>query len=424
MSFTRRSVLAAAALAQAGLLGGCLGGGDADPTPTESGATDGATATATGTSTETQTPTATATATPVADAELAAATTSIIEEYEWFRDDYDSAMTQFRVTVGSVYDTLSQIQNASERTQEDVTAFREASTDLAEFVQSTLTPHFAVAAALRIGDNVYVRDFERAVNRDDQEMQETVLSRAKSFYQRVRSSGYVANEFSRRPAHDALYQMLIPSGASDRIVALIGDEFTTWAHPDQTEATDGDGVDQHVHEFPSGYRVYTHAHSHPPGHSTDDHTNEPPLNELYAYGDDGVAILEDGASWRERLDDFEPTLTGLFAPLESDGRTIGLTLFLGSIGPDFGSAPVYVEGFESVDAAQAAVENDAIGVEGTTTLAGQEWERIFYDAADTTIYAYRLRAGSTVVSALPADVAWERRRNPEAYLTGTWLAGN
>ncbi|SDZ75682.1 hypothetical protein SAMN04488065_0071 [Haloplanus vescus] len=423
MPFTRRNVLAAAALAQATALSGCFGGGgDTETTPTDSGPTDEQSATGTATATATQSPSATPTATPVADAELAAATTAIVDEYAWFRDDYDSALTQFRVAVGSVYDTLSEIQSASERTEADVTAFREASTDLASFVQSTLQPHFDVDAALRIGDNVYVRDFERAVSRDDQQLQDSVLSRAKSYYQRVRSSGYVANELSRRPVHDSLYDMLVPSGAGDHIVALVGDEFVTWAHPDKTESTSDDGVAQHTHEFPSGYRVYTHAHDHRTGHSLRDHTNEPPLNELYAYGDGDVAILEDAASWRERLDDFQPAFTGLFAPLKSENPATALTLFLGTIGPNFDSTPVYVETFESVDAAQAAVDDD-IGTEGTTTLAGQEWERVFYDAADTTIYAYRLRAGSAVVAALPSDVPWERRRDPAADLKGTWLAG-
>ena len=77
-----------------------------------------------------------------------------------------------------------------------------------------------------------------------------------------------------------------------------------------------------------------------------------------------------------------------------------------------------------VDAARAAVNDDSVGVEGTTTLASREWERIFYDAAETTVYAYRLRAGSTVVAALPSNVPWERRRDPAADLTGTWLAGD
>ncbi|AZH26109.1 hypothetical protein [Haloplanus aerogenes] len=432
MSFTRRGILAAVALAQSNLLGGCFGG-DTDSTQAnpESGGS-GATATATQTSepttgepTATETPTATPTPTPVANADLAAATADIFSEFEWFRTQYGPTMTQFRVTVGDVYDTITEIQAADDRTEADVQAFRSASTDLASFVQSNLSPHFQVAPALRVGNNVYVRDFERGVARDDRQLQDSALSRARSFYQRVRSNQFISNELSRRPIYGPLYDMLIPSGATDRIVALVSedDDFVTWAHPDLDDSTANDGVDQHTHEFPSGHRVFTHAHEHPTSHPIRDHTNEPELNELYAYGADGVGLLVDGASYRERLDDFEPALTNLFGPIKSEGRTAGVTLFVGTASAGWDSSPVYVEQFDSVDAAQAATEStDAVGSEGVTSLAGRDWERVFYDASGTTIYAYRLRAGTAVVTALPLDIPWERRPEWAAGLAGTWLA--
>jgi|GEM_PF-2518304 len=431
MSFTRRGVLAAVALAQSNLLGGCFGGDDgtrADSNPSGSGSNPTATATpepTTGEPTATETPAATPTATPVANADFAAATTNLLSEFEWFRSQYDRAITQFRINVGGVYDTLSEIQAAEERTEADVQALRSASTTLADFVQSTLVPHFTVAPALRIGNNVYVRDFERSVSRGDRQFQDTTLSRAKSFYQRVRSNSYISNELSRRPVYGTLYDLLVPSGATDRIVALVSEDgdFRTWAHPDLDDSTADDGVDRHTHEFPSGHQVFTHAHAHPTTHPLRDHTNEPELNELYAYGADGVSQLVDGASYRERLGDFEPAQTNLFGPVKSDGRTTGVTLMIGTIGSGWDSSPVYVERFDSVDAAQAVTEStDTVGSEGVTSLAGRNWERVFYDAAGTTIYAYRLRAGSTVVTALPSDVPWERRPKWAAGLSGTWLA--
>jgi hypothetical protein len=433
MSFTRRGLLAAVALAQSNLLGGCFGGDDgtrADSNPSGGGGGSGATATPKPTaneSTTTATTTETPTPTPVANAETAAATTDILSEFEWFRTEYGRTIAQFRVNVGGVYDVVSDIQAADERTEEDVEAFRSASTTLAEFVQSNLAPHFGVAPALRIGNNVFVRDFERGVSRGDRGFQETALSRAKSFYQRVRSNSYISNELSRRPVYDTLYDLLVPGGATDRIVALVSedDDFVTWAHPDLDDSTANDGIDRHTHEFPSGHRFFTHAHAHGTTHAVDDHTNEPDLNELYAYGADGVGLLIDGKSFRERLDDFEPALTNLFGPVRSAGRTTGVTLIVGTVGPGWNSAPVYVEGFDSVEAARAATEpTDAVGTEGVTSLAGRKWERVFYDAAGTTIYAYRLRAGSSVVTALPLDVPWERRPDWATDLAGTWLAAD
>lgn len=434
ISFTRRGLLATVALAQSNLLGGRFGGDDGTRADGDSSGGGGSAATATATPKPTTSePTATATATetptptPVANADVAAATTDILSEFEWFRAEYGRTISQFRVNVGGVYDVIADIQAADKRTEADVKAFRSASTDLAAFVQSNLVPHFEVAPALRIGNNVYVRDFERGVSRDDQAFQDTALSRAESFYQRVRSNSYISNELSRRPVYGTLYDLLVPGGATDRVVALVSEDdgFVTWAHPDLDDSTAGDGVDRHTHRFPSGNRFFTHAHAHGTTHPLNDHTNEPDLNELYAYGDDGVALLIDRKSFRERLDDFEPTLTNLFGPIKSDGRTVGVTLLVGTIGRGWNSAPVYVEGFDSVAAAQAATEpTDAVGSEGVTSLAGRDWERVFYDVADTTIYAYRLRAGSTVVTALPLDVPWERRPDWAADLAGTWLAAD
>ncbi|AXG07500.1 hypothetical protein DU500_14290 [Haloplanus rubicundus] len=427
MSFTRRGVLAAVALAQSNLLGGCFGG--TDGTQAGSGSTGGADPTATATPEPTTgEPTATATETPtptpVANADMAAATTNVLSEFEWFRSEYDTTLTQFRIAVNRVYTVLTEIEDAETRTESDVTALRTATTDLAEFVQANLVDHFAVDPALRTGNNVYVRDLERGVSRDDREFQNTAISRAKSFYQRVISNPYISNELSRRPVYGPLYDMLVPGG-SDRIVALVSedDDFVTWAHPDLDDSTADDGIDRHTHEFPSGHRTFTHAHPHSTPHPLRDHTNEPELNRLYAYGDDGVSILVDGESHRERLDDFEPALTGLFGPVKSDGRTTGVTLMIGTVGPAWDAVPVYVEAFDSVDAAQAVTEStDPVGSEGVMSLAGRNWERVFYDAAGTTIYAYRLRAGRAVITALPADVPWERRPEWAADLRGTWLA--
>lgn len=432
MSFTRRGVLAAVALAQSNLLGGCFGG-DTNGTRADSGSSGGTDPTATATPeptagepTATATETPTPTPTPVANAGMATATANVLSEFEWFRSEYGPTVTQFRVTVNQVFTILTEIEAAEDRTEADVDSLRAATTDLAEFVQANLTDHFAVDPALRTGNNVYVRNLERGVSRDDREFQNAALSQAKSFYQRVISNEYVSNELSRRPVYGPLYDMLVPSGATDRIVALVDEDdgFTTWAHPDLDDSTADDGVDRHTHEFSSGHRVFTHAHEHPTSHPVRDHTNEPPLNELYAYGDDGVAILADGASYRERLDDFEPVLTGLFGPVKSDDRSTGVTVLVGTIGAGWDSSPVYVEAFDSVDAAQAATESTdgPVSSEGVTSLAGRDWERIYYDADGTTIYAYRLRAGSAVITALPSDVPWERRPEWAAGLSGTWLA--
>jgi len=431
MSFTRRGVLAAAALVQSSLLGGCFG--DSDETMADSGSSGGGSA---ATATETPAPTteeptatstSTPTATPVAHADLAAATTTILSEFEWFRTEYDAAIRRFQTTVNGVFGVLADLETADQLTDSDVTAFREATTNVADYVQANLVDHFEVTAPLRIGNNVFVRDLERGVTRNDEDLQATTISRARVFYQRVISNPYLDNEFSRRPVYGPLYDMLVSDGSSDRLVALASaeDDFVTWAHPDRTESTATDGVDQHTHEFPSGHRTYTHAHDRSTPHSLNEHTNEPQYNELYAYGDDGVALLEDTTSWRERLDDFEPALTGLFGPAMSDDREYGVTLMIGTTDANFTAEPLYLERFATPEAARAAVApsaDDPVTAEGTASFAGRRWDRVFYGLDGTTIYAYRFRAGAAVITALPSDIPWERRPQWASGLGSTWIA--
>jgi hypothetical protein len=426
MPVTRRRLLATAALAQSSLLAGCFDSSDETTTDAAAASTPASEATpANATATETET--ATATATPVANTDLADATTDIVSEFGWFRSEYPAAIRGLRVRANRVLGAIGDAEAADPVTQSDVTALREAATDVADYVRSTLVDHFAVDAALRTGDNVYVRDFERGVSRDDEELQRRALSRGRVFYRRTISTAYVENAFSRRPVYGPLYDMLVPGGA-DRIVALIDadSDFITWAHPDRTESTAGDGIDRHTHEFPSGHRIYTHAHSHPTPHPINEHANEPAYNELYAAGDEGtVALLEDAVDYRERLDDFEPALTDIFGPVRSADRTVGITLMIGTIDEAFTAEPLYLERFGSSDAARSAVAAAADGpvtASGTDSFAGRRWDRVFYEVDDTTVYAYRVRAGATVVTALPSDVPWERRPEWAAPLRDTWLA--
>jgi len=426
MSVTRRGLLAAAALAQSSLLAGCFDSSEATTPDGASTARQSTAETATSDSGGTN-DTETATATPVAHADLAGTTADIVSEFEWLRTEHGPAIRGFRTRANRVLGAISDAADAEQATQSHVTALREATTTLADYVRATLTDHFVVDATLRTGDNVYVRDFERGVTRSDEELQRRALSRARQFYQRVISTAYVENAFSRRPAYGTLYDLLIP-GDDDRIVALVSadHDVTTWAHPDRTESTTDDGIDRHTHEFSSGHRTYAHAHAHSTPHPLNEHENEPEYNELYAVGEDGtVAILEDAVDYRERLDDFEPVLTDLFGPVRSTSRTVGITMMIDAVDAGFNADPLYVERFSSPDAARSAVasaEEGPVTTSGTATFAGRPWDRILYEVDGTTIYAYRVRAGATVVTALPADVPWERRPEWAAGLRGTWLA--
>jgi hypothetical protein len=435
MQFTRRRALAAAGLAGSTLLGGCFGIGGSDEsggnTPIENApssvetAAETTTGTTTDTANETATDTANETATPVAHADLADTTTAIVSEFEWFRTEYDAAIRGLVVRVNGVLGVIEDLDPSGGLSESDIEAFRAETTAVAEYVQSTLVDHFDVAGALRTGDNVYVQRLRQNVQRGDTGQQETVLRRARLFYERVIGDPYVRNEFSRRPVHDTLYSLLVPNDSGNSMVALASadDEFVTWAHPDTTEATNDDGVPQHTHTFDSGHRFFTHAHGHGSGHQLRDHTNEPETDRVYAF-DGNVALLEDTELWRERMDDYAPALTGLFEPIQSDGRQQGVYLFVGTRTPSFESTPLYVERFESPEAATTAVEaslSGPVSSAGTESIAGREWEQIVYEVEGTSVYATRIRAGATLVTAGVSPTPWERRSDWSAALGPTWL---
>jgi hypothetical protein len=425
MLVTRRGILATLALAQSNLLGGCFGGSDAgsdDPPPDGGGGGDGSDGTSTATAEPTAEPTETATATPVANADLAASTAALLDEFEWYRTEYEPTIVEFRRVANGVIGVIDDTAPSGDLTSDAVDDLEAATTAVADYAAENLVDHFAVDPALRTGDNVYVRDFRRAVRRGDVDAQDSVLGQARLFYSRVTSNEYIRNEFSRRPVYDALYDMLIPDGSTASIVALaaVDDEFTTWAHPDRTESTADDGVERHTHEFPSGHRVFTHAHTHSTPHPVRDHTNEPETDRLYAYTDGTVALLEDAELWRERMDDYEPSVTDVFGPVRSSDRSLGVYSFVAPIGDGFDATPLYLERFPTPDAAAAAVEAGP-RTDGTTTFAGREWDRVFYDRDGVTLYAYRVRVGATVVTASPSPTAWERRPNWAAGLGSTWL---
>jgi hypothetical protein len=421
MTLTRRGLLTAA-LAGSGLLAGCSGGPDG--TEAESASTGGEGGDATATPAPTTTPTATATATPTADPDLSATTSAILAEVDWFHTAYGPAIRGLRVTINRTIGTIEDLEAVENPTESDLATLRAATTDVADYVQSKIADHFVVDRALRVGENVYVRDFERALARDDAAMQAAVLSRTRAFYRRAVSRSYLRNAFSRRPIYAPLYDTLVP-GEGDRIVAVADPEtdYVTWSHPDRTDSSADDGVDQHVHEFGDDYRVFGHAHGHSAGHSTRNHENEPPADRLYAYGDGGVALFEDAAPWHDRLDDYEPILTDVFGPVTSPNRARGLYFLVGTVDDAFTSTPLYVEQFDSADAARRAVApSDAVSTEGTASFAGREWSRIYYQLDDTTVYAYRFRSGRTVVATRPSDAAWEERADWTTGLGPTWIA--
>jgi hypothetical protein len=187
-----------------------------------------------------------------------------------------------------------------------------------------------------------------------------------------------------------------------------GDNFTTQTFSDEYSDRTSDAVRPHAHEFATGQRVYAHAHTHGAGHDIYDHENERPNGIIYAFSDGAVDILEDTQAWRERVGDYEPAYTNVFdATVAREGRVdhayvTANRLVTGTDNDEqFAGVPVFVQRFESEEAAAAAVEtllSTTLGEDGTTSMANREWTRVYYDYDGPNLYANLHQVGEFVIA--------------------------
>ncbi|MFB6124145.1 MAG: hypothetical protein ABEJ78_11890 [Haloferacaceae archaeon] len=425
MFLTRRGVLALAGLGASGALSGCFGSGNDNPNASNGDDTSTPAATPTPTSTATPTPTPK----PGPELEyptLARRTSEVWAELDWFATEYASAMRSYVATVNELRTRLDELDVTTGISLDQVDGVQVESADLVDYVEKHLAPHFDVHPALLKADNVYVNNIRRGVRRGDREAQRSAVERARLFYQRVVSEPYIQNELSKRPIYDELYSKLLAPEAENHIFGLLypDEGFLSVAHPDLTESTADDGVQQHTHEFPSGHVTYAHAHDHSLPHPLTDHRNDPEGRELYAYNDGSIAILEDTELWRGGLNYFEPLHGDVFAPVRHPDRAAAAYITINGMTSNFTSLPVYIQRFDSVAAARRARDElfrDPAGTSGTETLAERQWHRYFYQIGDVTMYAYLLTVGEFVLTAIPHPDSWERRTEEFGRLGGTWL---
>jgi hypothetical protein len=416
MDHSRRRILGLTSSLTLPLLAGCTGlfgsgGGDGDDGESGGGGGGGDSG---GESTATPSPTPTETPTPTPEPESAflVRTRRIMDEISWFGTEYERAMRQYVLQVKPVTDTIETLRDRNTLTSSDVAQLRSRTTELATFVSEELAPHFDLDLALRNGNNVHVRNFEAAVEQDDTAAIQDTLSRLAVFYNRVTNDSYVAQNLSAHPIEEPLHGYLGANAGTKTIFGVSyppGDNFTTQTFSDEYSDRGSDDVRPHSHEFPTGQRVFAHAHEHGATHDIYDHENERPSGLVYTFSDGAVDILKDTQVWRERLADYEPEYTNAFdATVSREGRVDYAYVTANKLVTDtsseeqFASEPVFVQRFESPEAAAAAEESllsTTLGADGTTTLAGREWTRVFYDYDGPNLYANLYRTGEFLLAA-------------------------
>jgi hypothetical protein len=424
------------------LLAGCTGmlgsddGGDGGGASGGSGGNSGGNDTG-GEGTETPTATETPTPTPEPEPALLVRTREVMDEIRWFATEYQRARRQFLLEVKPIRDAISKLKSVNTLTMGDVENLRSETTALATFVTEKLSPHFEVDAALENGNNVYVRNLEAAVQQDDTAAQENALGRLDIFYSRVTNESYLDANLSAHPIETPLHDLLLSNSGGKAIFGVSyppGDNFTSQTFSDEYSERGSDEVRPHVHEFPTGQRVYDHAHKYDAGHDIYDHENERPNGLVYAFSDGAVDILKDTQVWRERLADYEPEYTNVFdATVVRQGRVDHAYVVANTLVTDVGSeeqfagTPIYVQRFEDESVATAALEtlfSTTLGEDGTTTLAGREWTRVFYDYDGPNLYANLYQTGEFIIAASVSPTPHRNRGENQQWpepLKLSWL---
>ncbi|WP_136602236.1 hypothetical protein [Salinigranum halophilum] len=411
MDHSRRRMLTLASSLSLPLLAGCtgmLGSSDEGDSDSAGGSDDsgggGSAADATATPTETPTPT------PEPTSEFLVRTRNVMDEISWFGTQYQRARRRYLLEVKPVTETIAKLKQVNTLTSGDVEELRSKTTALATYVSEELAPHFELDAALRRGNNIYVRNFEAAVQQNDTAAQQDTLGRLDVFYTRATNESYLDQHLSAHPIEAPLHDYLSSDTQGQAIFGVSyppGDNFTTQTFSDEYSDRASDEVRPHEHEFPTGQRVYAHAHTYDAGHDIYDHENERPNGIIYAFSDGAIDILEDTQAWRERLGDYEPAYTNVFdATVTREGRVDYAYVMANRLvtktdsDEQFAGVPIFVQRFESPEAAATGVDtlfSTTLGEDGTVRLANREWTRVFYDYDGPNLYANLHQIGEFIL---------------------------
>lgn len=403
MDSSRRDLLRLCATLSGVGLAGCSSGDDsvAFPTddPTGTPATSGtpsptATERPTTEPPETEEPATTEpepSPTPVADADLAERTATILEEVPWFATEYDDAIRAYRNAINRLLATISQIRDSADISAHDLERLRNGIEDVATVTAEEIVPHFDVHDRLVTPENVYYRNVEKFANRGDWDRADEELAAMYDYYDMRQRWYVIAQELSNEPTRGRLLEAL-------RAGEIPGD------------LRKRHGVAQGVD--PGLFEIY---------YPTADY-------RTYAYTGDTSLVYGDP------IDHHDRKAFRQFAGIDEEvGRTGRIYVVADLVSGrsrkrwtyELSNEVVYLQGYSSPAAASRAVERmlrSAVSQEGTETLGGREWLRVYYYYDGDITYVYLLQAGRFLLSAAPSRTAWEER--PEHWtdpLKLTWL---
>lgn len=427
MNITRRRLLELGSIGLAGSLAGCNGNNSpstSSPSPTPS-STSG-TPTPPPTETETETPTPTPTIEPDTPA-LASTTRNIFDSVIWHSTQHGQVMGQVRIHANRVLSIARSMEEATRVTANDVDELRARTEDLATYMAANVEPYYPVDSRVLNGNNVLVQQVGVTARRGDRSALDESLGRLRAFYTNYSDREYFETNFSNSPIYNKLAERL----GGDNIYAIHHPrtDFHEVSHSDRQQNNfREDGVEQHVHEWPTGHQLLAHAHTHSGTHTIRNHNQEPDDRLIYAYRDGGVDILADDNLEVQEMEQYRLEREDVFESVSlPTARQDALYLIVNNIGTQFLQLPALVQRFSTIQRARRAVATllDAdVFEQGTTSVGGREWRRVFYTQQGVTFYAYLIQTGEFVVTAAPDEREWRNQTNWPGPISSSWLGSS
>lgn len=358
MALTRRRLLAMGGVVVSSLSGGCAGlnpldrdgDGDGDGVlPTDTAETP------TGTATPTATP---ATATPVPGD--GSATDRVYAELTWFATQYRATVDRYRSTAGRARSLIGTLERQSSVSEADVERLRGLLARVEEILYGDLVPHFDAEPTVRSFNDEHLDRLATFRERRDWDGVQRVLGEMEERYRTLASEAYVASTFPTDPIRGPLVRLLTADGAAPEAAV-------NWYLP------------------------------------TEDY-----LARVQADPEEYEGEIAGGRSDVRR---YEQLLGPVTIAAFRESRAF---LTYTSLAHGLESQPVFVQQYRDAPAADGAIRrmlsaSGSVTADGTTTLGGAEWRRVYYQAASEVTYAHLRRTGRYVLTVAPSRTPWDER---------------
>ena len=264
-------------------------------------------------------------------------------------------------------------------TDDDVRRLDSVTDDAVETAREQLGGHFAMSGLIDSVASDHITIVEKFAAREDHDRVDDELLRLANFFNGLRGRPYVDRNLSRNPVQNRLLDRL-HAGSGSCLFA--------------------------VHHGPTNFATFAY-----PGSKLDFFD---PVESGRNFAVPEAAF--DGVATPERRRDVTVVMSYGVPPMGDLPGVVDRS--------NYERTPIHVQSYDDADAASAAIQalgSSTVRSDGTETLGGRTWHRIYYRHDGDVTYAYLVQAGEYVITVAPGDVAWEERSGWTGPLSRSWV---